>query len=217
MRTNVGDDYISVDIEGPHRVGDDLRQLGACNVRNTQDRFFAEFYTVPDWNYPDQIIQHESQALGFRRFADWVNKFHHPVHVSFNSWDWIHIYYGFQRHGIPNPFGQPGRSVDIKVYYMGLIKREQHETNKRDVVKLFPSIQKHTHNGLDDAIEQAEIFAQMLDFRWNQLESSALSTSQQDVLLDWLRGRRGMIEDDIEDLGLLKPLLTLLEEKEETE
>ncbi len=168
MRTDVGDDYISVDIEGPHRIGDDIRQLGAVHVQNMEDKFFVEFYTVPNWNFPDQVIQRESQALGLLRFAEWVNKFHHPVFVSYNSFDWVHVKAAFERHGIPDPFGQPGRSVDIKVYYMGLMKKEQHETNKRDVTKLFPSIQKHCHNGLMDALEQAQIFAGMLDFRWDQ-------------------------------------------------
>jgi hypothetical protein len=165
-------DYLSVDIEGCKHVGDDFRQIGACDVRDRTNTFFVEFYRVPDWNHPNEIILVSDQEEGVRKFAEWCNKFHRPVFVSFNAYDWIHIYAAFDRYGIPNPFGQPGRTFEIKAYFGGLMKKDQNETNKRDVTKIFPSIQKHTHNGLEDAIEQAEIFEQMLDFRWDQRETT---------------------------------------------
>lgn len=162
-----GSDYLSVDIEGPHKVGDDIRELGVVEVSNTQNKFFVRFFENQNGN----LVTLKSQEVGLIMFAEWVKRFHHPVFVSFNSWDWVHVKSAFDRFGIDCPFGQPGRSVDIKVYFMGLMKVDQRDTNKRQVVKLFPSIQKHTHHALDDATEQAEIFAQMLAFRWDQREN----------------------------------------------
>lgn len=45
---------------------------------------------------------------------------------------------------------------------MGMQKTQWRETAKRQVRAQFPSSQKHTHNALEDAIEQAEIFGKML-------------------------------------------------------
>ena len=48
---------------------------------------------------------------------------------------------------------------------MGLKKCAWADTVKRKVRADFPSKTKHTHNALDDAIEQAEIFEKMLSFK----------------------------------------------------
>lgn len=62
------DDDISVDIEGPHRLGDDLRQIGACLVRDRSIKFFVEFYRVPNLHYPDEIILMKEQEAGLQEF-----------------------------------------------------------------------------------------------------------------------------------------------------
>lgn len=149
------EDYISVDIEGPQESPvletSAIREIGACSVWNTEDRFFVDLTKVA----PD---------LAIARFSIWLEKFRKPIMVCFNTWDWLHINYYFWKYLKGCQFGVPGRVIDIKIYYMGMMNKEYRETNKRDIVKLFPSIQKHTHNGLDDAVEQAQIFRGMLEF-----------------------------------------------------
>lgn len=51
--------------------------------------------------------------------------------------------------------------LDIKAYFMGKTGSKWGETTKKQVKEKFPSTQKHTHNALDDALEQAEIFEKM--------------------------------------------------------
>ncbi len=41
-------------------------------------------------------------------------------------------------------------------------------------------------------------------------DPNLLTDEQMRALIEWLEGRRSDIEGDIEDLGVLKPLLTLL-------
>ncbi len=143
--------YISTDIEGggPAPGMGAVREIGACLVGNTENRFYIQFTNGPT-------------KEGMEKFADWLGQFKRPIFVSFNSWDWCHVMWLFHTLLGYNPFGSPGRSLDIKVYYMAMLGTEYGETYKRLVAKRFPPIQKHTHNGLDDAIEQAQIFEQML-------------------------------------------------------
>ena len=47
---------------------------------------------------------------------------------------------------------------------MGMINSKWGETTKRRMNPQFLSKRRHTHNALDDAIEQAEIFEKMLQF-----------------------------------------------------
>lgn len=159
------EDYISCDIEGAEHapgieVGDwgiAIREIGACSVWDTNNRFFVRFFTP---GYPvEQLI---SPKEGMEKFEAWLLQFKKPIFVSFNSWDWCHVMYYFWKYLGRCPFGLPGRSIDIKVYYMGREGQPYDKTAKRLVTKRFPTPYPHTHNGLDDAIEQADIFAKML-------------------------------------------------------
>ena len=71
----------------------------------------------------------------------------------FIHWYFIH----FLEH---DPFGIS--DWDIKAYYSGLMrKRFWWETAKKQLEKEFLSKLPHTHNALDDAREQAEIFQRL--------------------------------------------------------
>jgi hypothetical protein len=159
------ENYISVDIEGTEHTprteveewGTAIREIGACEVGNLQNRFFVKFF---DRGYP--IKQLISQKEGMEQFEAWLKQFEHPIFVSFNSWDWVHVMYYFWKFLGRCPFGLPGRSIDIKVYFMGREGKPYQKTHKHAVTKRYPTNFPHTHNGLDDAIEQADIFAKML-------------------------------------------------------
>jgi len=62
-----------------------------------------------------------------------------------------------------DPFGIAG--IDIKTYFMGKLNVPWGETTKKRVATCFTPSHKHTHNALDDAIEQAEIFEKLLKFK----------------------------------------------------
>jgi len=52
--------------------------------------------------------------------------------------------------------------LDINAYYMGKFGKIWSETSKKQVKTTFPSNLQHTHNPLDDALEQAEIFEKLI-------------------------------------------------------
>jgi len=162
-RTIQQEDYISIDLEGPSAHPAQLetspdpalkarpiREIGACSVWNTANKISIDFTKV-------------DVTAGMRRFVAWLEQFRKPIAVTWNSWDYVWVQHYLYKYIGFSPFGVPGRHVEIKSYYAGKMHKPYDETNKRQVTKIFPSIQKHAHVGVLDAVEQAEIFRQMLE------------------------------------------------------
>ena len=114
----------------------------------------------------DQLKQNGMEpAHAMKEFESWIKSVcgeeNRPVFVAFNAtFDWSFVNYYFHRFSERNPFGISG--LDIKAYCMGMKACSWGETTKRKLDQRFKSKRKHTHNALDDAIEQAEIFEKML-------------------------------------------------------
>ena len=170
--------YISVDIEadGPIPGEYSMSSFGAVVVDRPNQNFYRELKPISErWDPQAAVVSglnretlkkeglHPADAM--RQFADWVNSVvgsdSRPVFVSFNAtFDWMFSHWYFMKYLGTDPFGISG--LEMKSYYAGLMGVEWGETTKRYVAKNFPSKQAHTHNALDDAKEQAEMFAGML-------------------------------------------------------
>lgn len=93
-----------------------------------------------------------------KKFEDWLSQFHRPRFVGFNvpfDYGWANYY--FHNYLGRNPFGI--NALDIKAYYMGKFDCDWSETTKKKMK--IKSSYKHSHNALEDAIEQADIFNQL--------------------------------------------------------
>lgn len=170
--------YISVDIEadGPIPGEYSMSSFGAVVVDRPHLNFYRELKPISErWDPQAAAVSglnretlkkegfHPADAM--RQFADWVNSVigseGRPVFVSFNAtFDWMFSHWYFMKYLGMDPFGISG--LEMKSYYAGLMGVEWGETTKRYVAQKFPSKQAHTHNALDDAKEQAEMFAGML-------------------------------------------------------
>ncbi len=97
-------------------------------------------------------------------FNDWVIKVaedNQPVFVGFNAtFDWSFVNWYLRKFTGDNPFGISG--LDIKSYYMGKagVTRWE-ETKKSKISRHLRPLGVHTHNALEDALEQAEIFSRI--------------------------------------------------------
>lgn len=169
--------YISVDIEASGSIPGtySMLALGACVVGNTTENFYVELKPIND-NLIPQALEVSGLSLknlkkqgaepkaAMKKFEKWIKKVSldkRPVFVAFNAtFDWMFTHWYFIEFVGRDPFGISG--LDIKAYFMGMTKTKWKSTSKRHVRAQFPSRTKHTHNALDDAIEQAEIFEQML-------------------------------------------------------
>lgn len=171
--------YISVDVEtaGPIPGEFSMLSLGACVVGETYKAFYIELKPINN-NFTKRAIEisklsieglkekGKSPSEAMRKFKEWVEKVSgdaRPVFVGFNAtFDWMFTHWYFMKFFGEDPFGISG--LDIKAYYMSRKNCKWGETFKKKIRSDYPSQAKHTHNALDDAIEQAEIFEKMLRF-----------------------------------------------------
>jgi len=169
--------YISVDVEaaGPLPPTYSMLSLGAVAVDDPKSTFYVELRPVNDASVPGamKVVGRTLQDFAkagrdpkdaMEAFRDWlgsVAKNGKPVFVGFNAtFDWAFVNFYFHQYLGENPFGIGG--IDIKSYYMGLSGVTWEGTRSSRIPKEFKdSSRRHTHNALDDAIEQAELFRRM--------------------------------------------------------
>jgi ribonuclease T len=170
--------YISVDIEaaGPVPGLYSMLALGACVVDRPDEAFYAELCPITDASVPEALrvgglsmerlrAEGRDPAEVMAAFRSWVRDRAagalRPVFVAFNSsFDWAFVNWYFHQFVGENPFGIGG--VDIKAYYMGLAGCAWAETTSSRLPVRFRSELPHTHNALDDARAQADVFAKLL-------------------------------------------------------
>ena len=169
--------YISVDIEaaGPVPPTYSMLSLGAVAIHDPKATFYAEVQPINE-NYVPEAMNVVGRTLGdfkqvgrepreamasFRCWIDSVTGGVKPVFVGFNAtFDWAFVNFYFHHYLGENPFGIGG--IDIKSYYMGLSGCSWEDTRSSRLPQEFKgSSQLHTHNALDDAIEQAAYIRRM--------------------------------------------------------
>jgi ribonuclease T len=168
--------YISVDIEaaGPVPSTFSMLSLGAVVVDDPKKTFYVELKPVNEKFVPDamKVVGRTLQDFAkggrvpkeaMRAFRDWLvsdAKAAKPVFVGFNaSFDWAFVNFYFHQYLGQNPFGFGG--IDIKSYYMGLTGCAWEDTRSSRIRSELKGPSPHTHNALDDAVEQAEMFKRM--------------------------------------------------------
>lgn len=170
--------YVSVDIEasGPIPAEYSMLSLGACLVHNTAKTFYVELKPI-NTNYVKEalevcglsmeyLMQHGTEPdIAVKQFDQWVRTIEgRPVFVGFNTpFDWSFVNYYFYKYVGNNPFGH--NALDIKAYWMGLRKTKWYQTSKQRIPAYLKSKLKHNHNALQDSIEQADLFANLLSVR----------------------------------------------------
>lgn len=177
MATLESELYISVDTEasGPIPGEYSLLSIGACVVENTRKNYYCELKPINNNFIPKAMevnglsleklaASGEEPATAMARFENWIKSGvgeQRPVFVGFNAtFDWMFVHWYFIKFLGRDPFGISG--LDIKSYFMGKHQSLWGETAKKKIRGLYPSETPHSHQALDDAIEQAEIFSRML-------------------------------------------------------
>lgn len=100
---------------------------------------------------------------------DWImqhSKNGNPVFVAYPlSFDWTWMYWYFIRFCPKgSPFGH-SRCFDVKTAIALKTNQEISISGRSRIPDTLKSDRKHTHNAVDDAIEQAEIFANIFEWR----------------------------------------------------
>jgi DNA polymerase III epsilon subunit-like protein len=169
--------YVSVDVEASGPIPGDysMLALGACVVGRPDEAFYVELQPINDAFVEealrvsglsmDSLREHGTDPTkAMLELKEWVQRSSagaRVVFVGFNSsFDWSFVNWYFHRFLGENPFGIGG--IDIKAYYMGFSGCEWSATTSSQLPTQFKSALPQTHNALDDARAQAEIFAKLL-------------------------------------------------------
>lgn len=170
--------YISVDVEtsGPNPSDYDLLSIGACLVADLAQGFYVELQPVTGRAIPEALeITGLSMATlaeigkppveALTAFEAWVHSVvpetARPIFVALNApFDWMFVDDYFYRYLDHNPFGHS--ALDIKAFYMGLAGVSWAQTSMDYLATRYLNGRALTHNALQDARDQGEIFAQIL-------------------------------------------------------
>ena len=170
--------YISVDIEtaGPNPADYALLSIGACLMDKPARTFYVELQPTSPRFVPSALEVNRlsldklakdgmppKQAM--MRFEFWLaaetERNQRPVFVGFNAaFDWMFVNDYFHRFLGRNPFGHS--ALDIKSLFMGATGAPWNKTGLRHLVEFFQTDHAMTHNALQDALDQAELFRRIL-------------------------------------------------------
>lgn len=171
--------YISVDVEtsGPNPSDYDILSIGACRVDDREQGFYVELQPVTGKAIPGSLAisglslqtlaeTGEPPAKAMAMFEAWLREVvpdtERPVFVALNApFDWMFVNDYFHHYLQRNPFGHS--ALDIKAFYMGFAGVHWAQTSMRAFGARYLGGRKLTHNALQDARDQAEVFAHILE------------------------------------------------------
>lgn len=166
--------FVSVDVEtsGPIPGEFSLLTIGACSAFDPEITFSCALKPV-NQNADPQAMEVVGLSLeklaqtgltpteAMKRFSDWLIDLSGddstPVFVGFNApFDWSFVNYYFHRFLGNNPFGFA--ALDIKALYMGATGCRWSDARSSKIADYLKPTLKGTHDALEDALYQAEIF-----------------------------------------------------------
>lgn len=192
--------YVSVDIEadGPIPGINSMLSFGAVAMRGgeligayyanllplangVQDPKTMKFWQEhqPAWDHIHSNPAHpqRSPAVVMREFAEWLKSFNkRSIFVGYPaSYDFMFVYWYLMAFVNESPFGFS--ALDIKSYAMSELGTTFRETAKRNMPRHWfkPGLQ-HTHCALDDALEQACLWLNILGYDTASIDTSCADT-----------------------------------------
>jgi len=174
--------YISTDIETDGPVAGKHSMLSIGSAAYLADKellgtFSANLETLPAsapdpktaawwatqpeaWSACRQNL--ETPAVALKRHVAWLKAFGgRPVFVGYPAaFDFSFVYWYLTEFAGENPFGYT--AIDIKTYAMALLRKPYRACGKQSMPTEWFDPVPHTHVALDDAIEQGQLFCNML-------------------------------------------------------
>jgi len=171
--------YISVDVEasGPSPGLHSMLALGACSVADPSQTFYVELRPNSREVDPQAMSVHGLRLDDLERsgvdpdtamahFETWilgvVPAGLRPIFVSYNApFDWMFVNDAFFRALARNPFGHA--PLDIRAFVMGRTGQEWASIRSEDLFDRFLGGRRLSHNALEDAQLQAELFRRLIE------------------------------------------------------
>jgi len=181
--------YISVDIEadGPIPGPYSMLSLGAAVAGRhdadgfapadpERDTFYRELRPISEEFIPEALAVSgldrtalttggSDPATALTEFTAWVREVStgaQPVMCGYPAaYDWTFLYWYLIRFTGESPFGHSG-CLDMKTLYAAKARLPLRAVAKRTMPGHLLSTRRHTHHALDDAMEQAELLANLM-------------------------------------------------------
>jgi hypothetical protein len=104
----------------------------------------------------------KTPAVALQAYVDWLASLDgKPVFVGYPAaYDFMFVYWYLMRFVGSSPFSHS--ALDIKTYAMAMLGRPYRQSTKGNMPPRWLPAAPHTHVALDDAIEQGELFCNML-------------------------------------------------------
>jgi len=157
----------------------DYDRTSYIELRPISDQFDVEALRVNGLDRDRLVHEGRDPAEAMTAAAAWVAKaagWCRPVVVAYPlSFDWSWLYWYFMRFSrIGSPFNHSS-CFDIKTAFAVKSRRPVAEAGRANLLKSLRPERAHTHHALDDAIEQAEIFANL--FEWEGADGTGTGTT----------------------------------------
>ena len=112
------------------------------------------------WNACRRNLQSPEAAM--KDYLAWLKRLPgKPVFVGYPAaYDFMFVYWYLIRFTGERPFSHS--ALDIKTYAMALLGKPYRESTKRNMPRSWFDQVPHTHQALDDAVEQGALFCNML-------------------------------------------------------
>jgi DNA polymerase III epsilon subunit-like protein len=171
--------FVSVDVEtaGPNPSQYSLLTIGACTLNERPRTFYVELQPINDKMTSEAFAIHHLNlkrladkgmppAKAMKSFEEWLAaetpQGKQPVFISFDApFEWMFVNDYFHRFLGKNPFGNS--ALDIKAFFLGMSGALWSQTSMQTLLTRYLNHEEITHHALRDALDQAEIFAKMLE------------------------------------------------------
>jgi hypothetical protein len=154
------------------------------------DSFQPEALEVNRLDRDRLLSEGEDPEKAMRDASKWVASIadeRRPVLVAYPvAFDWSFLYWYLERFTGGSPFGYSS-CLDIRTVYQTIAGTVFDNSGKRSMPPWLVPPSPHTHNALDDAIEQGELFANVVSWAMRRRQS-------------WTKEERTTARGDEEDL-----------------
>lgn len=116
----------------------------------------------------------EEAMLSAAKWVREVARDKQPVLVAYPvAFDWLFLHWYFMNFCGESPFGH-GSCIDIRSLYAGATGSTFKRSSKRHVPSRLQPLAAHTHHALDDAIEQGQLFLNILEYAVGRADPESL-------------------------------------------
>jgi hypothetical protein len=174
--------YVSTDVEADGPIPGPYSMLSFASAafradKTLVDTFSANLVTLPGASGDERTMRWwrsqpeaweacrkdpEEPAAAMPRYVAWLKALPaSPVFVAYPAgFDFMFVYWYLIRFAGESPFSHS--ALDIKTLAMAMLGCGYRDSTKRNMPRRWFDQKRHTHVALDDAIEQGQLFCNML-------------------------------------------------------